>query len=458
MIRAPRLGLIEGSPASGQRAGVAGLAILSGLAARGVRVQHFRSRACPAGVDLPGQATGLPGRHLDAWLMPPAVCREVFARGARRADLALIEGPWISPDAASPSSAERSLSGLAPIARSLDLPTVAVVRCTAWDGFAMPYLPPEVVAVVLDGLPSPEDFDRFRRFFRLAARKEVIGAVEALPDIRSGLQRLGGQMQVPQEWLDRLGASFLRFADLGAMSRLAESRPWPVVDDDSTLGPFADTSRRFRVAYAHDEAFGRYCPDTLETLEALGAELVDFSPLRDDSLPANADLVMIGCGFPDQHAEPLAANQSLIGALRLHVCLGRRIYAEGGGAAYLGRSLVLPDRVVAGADIFPFDAVLRADPEPPAPASRTLLRDTWIGPRGATVRGYRSDRWLLEPTADAGEAGACSGPLTGARDLYHRHHAVGSLVHLHLAALPEVVRAFTGPHRPSLNLPAHHRI
>src|SRR4029077_9837134 len=105
-----------------------------------------------------------------------------------------------------------------------------------------------------------------------------------------------------------------------------------------------------------DEAFGAYFPDTLEMLETLGAELVEFSPIRDEALPDAVDLVMIGCGFPDRHADALAENLSLIAALRSHVCRGQRIYSEGGGTAYLGRSLILGDQRVLVAGILPFDA------------------------------------------------------------------------------------------------------
>ena len=47
----------------------------------------------------------------------------------------------------------------------------------------------------------------------------------------------------------------------------------------------------------------------------------------------------------------------------------------------------------------------------------------------------------------------CFGSLTSDADLFFHHHAVGSLIHLHLGALPEVVTAFVGPHRPSLKRP-----
>ena len=84
--------------------------------------------------------------------------------------------------------------------------------------------------------------------------------------------------------------------------------------------------------------------------------------MRDERLPDGADLVMIGCGVPDHHADLLASNVSMISALREHVCRGRRIYSEGGGTAYLGRRMIVGGRCVTGAGIYPFDAELLPDP------------------------------------------------------------------------------------------------
>jgi cobyrinic acid a,c-diamide synthase len=332
----------------------------------------------------------------------------------------------------------------------LDLPVVAVLPCSSWDGFHLSRLPDSVDAVFLDGLEDPEEFEQFRTMVSLVTRRPVLGAIEAFPELRAALRQAPRESPLPEELVHRLGASFLRFADLAAIRALARSRPfpWPATD------PCPSGRRRFRVAYAQDEAFGAYFPDTLETLESLGAEMVEFSPIRDEALPESVDLVMIGCGVPDHHAEALARNLSLIAALRSHVCRGQRIYSEGGGTAYLGRSMILEDRQVAGAGILPFDAEFLPNSELPVPVARTLTRDSWLGPKGTTVRGYKSLRWRLRAVADPLDCPKCFGPLTAQGDFFCHHHAVGGLIHLHLGAFPDVVNAFAGPHRPSLTLPS----
>ncbi len=53
-----------------------------------------------------------------------------------------------------------------------------------------------------------------------------------------------------------------------------------------------------------DDAFHCYFPDTLDLLELRGATVCDFSPLRDERLPVDTDIVYFGCGRPDLFAGP----------------------------------------------------------------------------------------------------------------------------------------------------------
>ena len=443
----PRLALAM--PATGSEPSIAALAWLAGLSTKAWQVQHFRSRACPTTTETVGQVGGLPGRHLDAWLMPEDVLRSVFLKGAKRVDLALVEGTLDNVAAFQSGPPYDQPGSLSPIIEALNLPTVAVLESPRRESFHLPHVPVGADAVFLDGLESASDFEFFRRMITLATRKPVIGAVEAIPEVREAIREAPRYRPLPEALVEKLGESFLRFADLGMIRSLSRSRHWEWEEPE----PVRSGKRRFRVAYAQDAAFGAYFPDTLEALESLGADLVEFSPIRDEHLPDRVDLVMIGCGFPDLHADALSRNLSLIGELRGHVCRGQRIYSEGGGTAYLGRSMVMGDRRVPGAGILPFDAILRVNPAPPAPVSRIISRDCWLGPAGTEVRGYKSGRWELRPGADPLDCPGCFGSLTIENDIYFRHHALGGLIHLYLAARPEVVAAFASPHAASLTLP-----
>jgi len=447
----PRLGLATCS--AGPEPSVASLAMLAGLTQCRWRVQHFRTRACPTAMEAVGQVTGLPGRHLDAWLMPEPVCRGLFARGAVSAELSVVEGTLEAATLSGSYSACDHPGDLRPIAETLNLPVVAVISCRGIDfeAFHLPRFPEGADAILLDDLADPAWLPRLKRLVHLTSGLPVVGAIEAMPEARAALDQVPRDGRLPEDLIDAMARGFLKHADLSAIADLARSRPLPSSAAQSGLS--GGGRGRFRVAYAQDAAFGRYFPDTIEALEALGADLVEFSPLRDEALPERADLVMIGCGFPDHHANELASNHSMIADLGKHVCLGRRIYSEGGGTAYLGRRMIIDGRCHRGAGILPFDAELLPDAPPPAPVSRRLLHDCWLGPRGTVVRGYKSARWRLIPGVERFECPACFGALSAERDWFFHHHAVGSLLHLHLGSLPEVVAAFAGPHRPSLRRP-----
>ncbi len=183
----PRLALA--TPAEDAEPSVACLAMLAGLTERRWRVQHFRTRACPTAMEAVGQVTGLPGRHLDAWLMPPEVCRCLFARGASSAELSIVEGTLGEPKPTSLYTSCDSPGDLRPIAQALDLPVVAVVSCRAGasESLHLPRLPDGIDAVLIDELTDPAALPQLKRLFGLGANLPVIGAIEMMPEARAAL-------------------------------------------------------------------------------------------------------------------------------------------------------------------------------------------------------------------------------------------------------------------------------
>lgn len=70
-----------------------------------------------------------------------------------------------------------------------------------------------------------------------------------------------------------------------------------------------------------------------------GADIVQFDPLVDERLPDGVAGVYLGGGYPELHAEALAANLGIRLALRAFASEGGVVYAECGGLMYLSRSL-----------------------------------------------------------------------------------------------------------------------
>jgi cobyrinic acid a,c-diamide synthase len=94
-----------------------------------------------------------------------------------------------------------------------------------------------------------------------------------------------------------------------------------------------------RIAVARDAAFAFIYTANLDTLRALGAELVFFSPLAGDVLPT-CNAVWLPGGYPELHAARLAERTDLRAQLADHVNAGRPLWAECGGLMALADTLV----------------------------------------------------------------------------------------------------------------------
>ena len=96
------------------------------------------------------------------------------------------------------------------------------------------------------------------------------------------------------------------------------------------------------VAVARDAAFCFIYPANLDTLRALGAELVFFSPVADELVP-DCDAVWLPGGYPELHAQALAGSSRCRASLVAHTAAGKPVWAECGGMMPLFDGLTLVD-------------------------------------------------------------------------------------------------------------------
>lgn len=404
-----------------------------------VQVQGFLSQACfPECQGLAG-LTGMTPRHLDSWLMSPQTCREIFVRGAREADLALVMGAFDS--AISPDDVGGRLETLC---RWLNLPRLVVLDARGLGRRELPERPRQVDGLLLDRVSDSHHLARLSTDLEAVWGVPVLGAMEEWPWLRAQVDAVPRGDRPLRRVCEQLGDHFTRYWEPERIWQLALRREFPAAWAKARSAEPA--AGELTVAIAYDEAFHCYFQDTVDGLELLGASIVDFSPLRDENLPPGADVVYLGCGHPERYAAALSENHCMTAALRSHLSSGGRVYAEGGGAAYLCQQMETPSgelkRMVG---IFPAAARLKRKPSDPKPVEATLCRPNWLAARETRLRGYRNGCWDMEPL----------GPLTGfVAEETHRHdlvgsfRAIGSMLHLNFAARPGLLRRFFHPQLP----------
>lgn len=467
--------------------------VLKGFAARKVHVQTFLSRAAFGGFQELRAWSGATPRHLDSWLMSPAQCRSFFIEGTERADLALVLGRYRGgADIHLPSA--RGCTG--PHGSS-GFPQASAGRMEIDD-----FRKESKNQCCLHSLArlwrsSGGDLDSLCEWLGLA-RLVVLSARHLSAHLGSGggaLRTMEGvfltdgdlaippsQYAVEVEVLVNLplvgvvyrGRPNLLWAasdnsqrwheggltlwwDFGRFQRLlVASAARPLPGDPPMIW---DYRGRVQVAIARDAVFGCYFPETLEHLEKAGARIVEFSPLRDERIPPETDVIYLGCGEPRQHAARLAENHCLKASLRDFVRRGGRVYAEGAGAAYLCEWMeVNTGCFIPGVGILP--AAGRRLPRfgEPLPVTVTLRTDTWLADAGTAIRGYRNSQWWFEPasvsTGLVNESGL-------EYDMIGNTRVVASVVHIDFAAQPTLLGRFfegrgaTGSSHPGGSLFLH---
>jgi cobyrinic acid a,c-diamide synthase len=428
---------------AGTHSGVGKTTVATGLMAamsrRGDRVAP--AKVGPDFID-PGYhalATGRAGRNLDAWICGEDRIAPLAAKAANGADVLVVEGVMGLFDGASEPGSPAST---AHVARLLDAPVVLVVDASAMSGsvaalvhgYATFDASVRVAGVVLNRVGSPAHETMLREalgpigipVLGVLARADEL----AWRDRHLGLVPVVEQREAVQKSLERLADTVDASCDLEAISALARAASrLPAAE-----APTARPSGRARVAVAGGPAFSFTYPDNLELLQQAGAELVPFDPRADAALPAEADAVYAGGGFPEVFVEELAANRPLLDDARDRVGRGLVTWAECGGLLWLSRSL--DGHALCGA----LEAVGSMSERLTLGYRRAYTGvDTPLAPAGTELRGHEFHYSSLEP---AGDALTMSGRNGDTRAGFASPRLLASYLHLHLAADPGIAERF----------------
>lgn len=347
--------LVVAGTGSGVGKTTVAIGLMAAYRSRELAVQGFKCGPDYIDPTYHAAVTGRVSRNLDSWMCGEDAVRDIFARGCRGADLAVIEGVMGMFDGRDPSS---DAGSTADIARLTDAPVLLVIDC---GGMA------RSAAAVVRGYQtfSPEArlcgviANRVGSAGHYALVKQAVEQSCGLPVF--GYLERDAQMEMPERHLGLVPS--IERGELQPFFELLAERVERCIDLDSLFAslpnmPIAAPGKRLaspeassaaardvRIAVAKDEAFHFYYPENLELLEREGAEIVYFSPLRGETVPSQVHGLYLGGGFPEMHARALSEQAAVAESVREAVERGMPTLAECGGYMYLAESIETTDGV-----------------------------------------------------------------------------------------------------------------
>ncbi len=434
---------------AGVHSGVGKTTVATGLMAayarRGLKVQAFKVGPDYIDPSYHSAVTGRPSRTLDGWMLGLDHVAELYERAASKVELCIIEGVMGLFDGrtggrGAGSTAEIAALLGAPVLLVLDASAIARSAAAIVHGYRSFDPALRLEGVILNGIASDGHYRAVAPAIEEEAGVPVLGSLSRDPELELPERYLGlvpvTEGPLARGYFDALANRISAGLDLERIFHLASDlRPAPV--NNPQLFPEVSQPRRARIAIAKDRAFSFYYADSLDLLEAWGAELVPFSPLEDSELPADTDAIYIGGGFPELFAEELAANAPMHHAIRRAVVRRVPLYAECGGYMYAGRSLVDGDgkrHQMTG--VLPLDSSMSRSRLTLGYREVRPLRESPAAPAGTSLRGHEFHWSVSEPLPaeqaayavepDQGRPAWTEGSVAGS--------AWGSYIHLHFGS------------------------
>lgn len=392
-LRVPRI--VVSGLGGGQGKTVVTLGLLRGWQKKGRSIAPFKKGPDFIDASWLRQASGRPCYNLDTFLIDESTVFASFVERAQEADGAIIEGNRGLFDGMDIYGSHSTAN----LAKLLSSPIILVIDCTKTTRtvaalvLGCQQMDPNVTiaGVVLNQIAGSRHAQIVRSSIEQSCNIPVLGEIPKLRDFPLQERHMG--LTPPQE--HRRLTETIGIADIIAEKYLDLDKIWEVAGTAPHLEAsvlqhgLVDTSAApsVRIGVIRDSAFQFYYPENFEALERRGAEIVEISALENIELP-NVDALYIGGGFPETHAELLARNSGFRHSVHQAAENGVPIYAECGGAIYLGEQVRINDTMYPMAGVFPVDFSLEKKPQG---HGYTILQSDTPNPffkTGTTIRGH----------------------------------------------------------------------
>ncbi len=331
--------VVVAAPASGSGKTTVTVALLGALQARGLQ-----PAACKCGPDyidpmFHRTVLGIAGDNIDLFFSSREQAEAILARQAAYAGIAVLEGAMGYYD----GIADTAEASAWRIAEATSSPTLLVVQprgaflslAALVNGFRRFRPDSRICGLVLNRC-SAAMYDKYRNMLEKETSLRLYGFLPDLPEAHFASRHLGlvtpSDIEEIRKKVALLACQAEKNLDIDGIVKLAENAPALAVSESAAP---ALPLQRARIAVARDKAFCFYYQENLRQLEQAGAKLVFFSPLADAALPPNIGGLYLGGGYPELHAERLAANAELRRDVENRVALGLPTVAECGGFLYL---------------------------------------------------------------------------------------------------------------------------
>lgn len=400
------------------------LGLIAAFKKKGMKVIPFKKGPDYIDGGWLSTAAGTPCYNLDTFLISESQIIPSFMNHAETADIVVIEGNRGFYDGMD----EYGTHSTAELAKMLKSPVLLIVDCTKAtrtiaaiiSGIQKFDAGVEIKGVVLNYIAGSRHESIIRNSIEKYCKIPVLGAFprmkeENFPERHMGLvpfqEHIGAQkaidkaLEITEKYIDvdavlKIANEADELEVSGQEFRIQDSGYKIQANHASCIVHHASSG--VKIGVIRDSAFQFYYPENFEELEAMEAEIIEISALKERSL-SDIDALYIGGGFPETHAIALAENSDFRDSLRKAIKKGLPVYAECGGLMYLGESLVIDGRTYPMTGIFPFSFSLEKKPQAHGYSIAEVQKANPYYQEGAVLKGHEFHySRIINPEAASG--------------------------------------------------------